>query len=174
MTKEQFVKFLENATETQLASIAAVIEGKENATVKAAQDAQATAEAALKAANETAVTAQEVAIKAANDAAQVAQEAAVEAAKKEVLESPDVKAAMALAGERKAATIKALMDTKRCDKTEEQLKALSQAELDSMVKLAGSKPVDFSGQAARGVDQAETVPAAPDTVAAIRAANAKK
>lgn len=169
MTKEQFTKFLESATPEQLAAVASIIEGKENPAVKAAQDAQATAASELK-------TAQDAQAKAEADlkAATEAQPAALEAAVKAAMEAPEVKAALALAGERKAATIKALMDTKRCDKTEEQLKALSQAELDSMVKLAGSKPVDYSGQAARGVDQEQTVPAAPDTVAAIKAARGAK
>src|SRR5688572_19288000 len=103
--KETFVKFLETATEAQLDAIAVIVEGKENPAVKAASDALATSEAALKAANEKA----EADLKAANEAAATAQTAAVEAAKAEVLESPEVKAAMALAGERKSATIKALM-----------------------------------------------------------------
>jgi len=174
MTKEQFAKFLETATDAQLASIAAVIEGKEAPAVKAAQDAQATAEAALKAANEKAAAD----LKAANEAAATAQEAALkaacDAATKAALETPEVKSAMELAGVRKAATIKALVETKRCDKSEADLKAMSQADLDSLVKLAGGKPVDYSGQAARGVDETQTVPAAPDMVAAIKAANAKK
>lgn len=176
MTKQEFAKFLETATDCQLAAISAVIEGKENPAVKAAQDAQATAEAALKTATDGQAAAVEAAVKAANEAAATAQEAAIKAAVDAVKEAPEYKAAMELATAKKTATIKALMETKRCDKTEEQLKALSQAELDSMIKLAGSKPVDYSGQAAHGVDagQEQTVPAAPDTVAAIKAANAKK
>jgi len=131
MTKEQFAKFLETATDAQLASIAAVIEGKEAPAVKAAQDAQATAEAALKAANEKAAAD----LKAANEAAATAQEAALkaacDAATKAALETPEVKSAMELAGVRKAATIKALVETKRCDKSEADLKAMSQAESPS-------------------------------------------
>jgi hypothetical protein len=40
----------------------------------------------------------------------------------------------------KTRTIKALMDTKRCDYTEDELKAMSQPQLDKMLKLANPTP----------------------------------
>lgn len=79
---------------------------------------------------------------------------------------------------RKADTIKVLRDSKRCDHTDAELKAMSQLELDRLVKLADLKApaVDYSGQGtSRAADESKlTVAAAPDLNAAIKAKNAKK
>ncbi len=75
---------------------------------------------------------------------------------------------------KKAAAIKTLQDSKRCDLTTEQLNAKTQTELDALVKLAGSPAVDNSGRGMpRVAGQETTAPAAPDFNAAVRAA-AKK
>ena len=84
--------------------------------------------------------------------------------------------------ERKAATIKTLKDSGRCDLTDEQLNGKSQSELDQLVKLAGLNTpratggMDFSGQ---GVPRTEgnkpaEVPAPPKLADAIKAARAAK
>jgi hypothetical protein len=77
----------------------------------------------------------------------------------------------------KVATIKVLRDSKRCDHTDEQLKAMSQGDLDKLVKLADIKAaVDYSGQGMPRPDgnAPQGVPPAPDLNAAIKAAAAKK
>lgn len=77
--------------------------------------------------------------------------------------------------ERKATTIKALKDTKRCTFTDPQLEAMDQAGLDQLVALAGSNvraAVDFSAQtpkvAAEGENDQESAPEAPDMIAALQ------
>lgn len=158
MKSEKIAKYLETATPEQIAALELVVEGKEAPAVVEAKAAQAKAEADLK----------------------TAQAAAKDAElKTAVTETPEYKAAVEHLAAKKTATIKALMATGRCDKTEEQLKALSQADLDSMVKLAGSNvraAIDFSGQAPRTAQEIEqtAVPAAQDTAAAIKAARATK
>lgn len=81
--------------------------------------------------------------------------------------------------DKKAATIKTLKESGRCDITDERLKALSQAELDQLVKLAGitvdRAAVDYSGQGVTrpAGEPAGEIPAPPDMGDAIRAARAK-
>lgn len=92
-------------------------------------------------------------------------------------EQAPFKAYQATQVEKKNATIKVLKDSGRCDLTDEVLQAKSQTELDQLVKLSGSKPVDFSAAGTSRTaaeQQPNTVPAAPDLAASIRAAQAKK
>ena len=74
---------------------------------------------------------------------------------------------------KKAATIKSLKASGRCDHTDEQLNAMSQAELDRLVKLADVKvAVDFSAAGAprpQETDKKEAPPA-PDLMTALKAA----
>lgn len=78
-----------------------------------------------------------------------------------------------VARERKAATIKSLKDTGKCTFSDEQLQGMTQAQLDSMVTLAGvpAASVDFSAAGLPRVPEtpAGDVPAAPSLVDAIRA-----
>lgn len=81
---------------------------------------------------------------------------------------------------RKAASVKTLRESGRCDLTDAQLNAKGQEELDQLVKLAGIKAaatvesVDYGAQAPRAAATEQAVPAAPDMGEAIRAAQAKK
>jgi uncharacterized protein DUF2213 len=83
----------------------------------------------------------------------------------------------ASAASRKASTIETLKASKRCDYTDEQLKAMSQGDLDKLVKLAGvatTSAVDFSGQGApRAAADANAIPAPIDLGAALKAAAGK-
>lgn len=103
----------------------------------------------------------------------------------ELLEAadPTVRAAISegvrVAGERKAATIKALKDSGRNAFTDEQLGAMDQAQLDNLAKLAQvqavSAPVDFRAQGTpKNTEDKQVVPAAPDMAAGIRAARGQK
>lgn len=79
---------------------------------------------------------------------------------------------------KKDETIKVLIESKRCDYTAEQLKAMSQVDLDKLVKLANVKvaQTDFSGQGVvrEGDGTAKVVPAPPSLNDAVKAAAAKK
>lgn len=80
---------------------------------------------------------------------------------------------------KKAATIKALKDTGRCQLTDEQLNGKTQSELDQLVTLAGSNvraAIDYSGQGtARQPEQTTGEVASPtDLGAAVRAARGEK
>lgn len=94
--------------------------------------------------------------------------------------SPEVRDSIAegmrVGAAKREATIKTLKDSGRCDYTDAQFKAMSQADLDRLVKLANVKAaVDFSGQAPRQTEVATPeAPAAPDLGAAIRASREKK
>lgn len=157
--KEKMAKFLETATEEQIAKAIAANEAP--------------------VAPVAAVVTPEVAPKVA---------AAVEAPKPvtfaEVLATADadtresINEGLRVGREKKAATIKALKDTGRCDMTDEQLNASSQASLDQLVKLAGSNvraAIDFAGQGTPRVEASanQGAPEAPDLGAAIRAAQGK-
>jgi hypothetical protein len=83
------------------------------------------------------------------------------------------------AATKKASTIKALKDTGRCQMTDEQLNAKSQADLDQLVALAGSNvraAIDYSGQGQpRQPETSNEAPPAPkDLGAEIRAARGQK
>ena len=164
MNKEAIVKFLEAATPEQIAALGATIEGT-NPAVKAAQEAQAKAEADLKAAQEKAA----VDVKAATDKAA--------ADVKTAQEDPAYVAFKAAEAAKKEATIKALKDTGRCKMTDEVLASKTQAELDQLVELAGAPKaaVDFSGVGASREVAAKdkTVPPPADLSAALAARNKK-
>ena len=83
-----------------------------------------------------------------------------------------IKEGLRVAKEKRAASIKSLKDSGRCDLTDEQFAGKTQEELDSLVKLAGIKAaVDYSAQGGpRAAAEGQKVPAAPDMSAAIRAA----
>ncbi len=159
MTKEAIAKFLETATPEQLAAITGAVEGT-NPAVKAAQEAAVKAAADLKAAQD----------KSAADLKAAEEKAAADL--KAATEAPEYVAFKAAAQAAKDASIKALKETGRCDMTDEALKAMSQVELDRLVKLAGAPKVatDFSGGAARVADtSAKEAPAAPSLIAACQA-----
>jgi hypothetical protein len=174
MKKEEIVKALENATEDVLARVAAAIEGPKTPTaeeVKAAADAKAAAD-------------KEAADKVAADkvaADKLAAEAAakpVEMTREQAIEKFGLGDAVKVMTDRKAATVKALMATGRCDLTEAQLTEKSQADLDQLVKLAGSnvrQAIDFGGQGSpRVAETTQAAPVAPSLSDALKAANAKK
>jgi len=159
MTKEAITKFLETATPEQVEALGKVIEAPAAAAVEQP--------------------------KAAVEQPKAAAAAAVEQPKTptfdEVLASADadtrasISEGIRVAKERKAATIKGLKDTKRCKLSDETLNAMSQAQLDELVELAGTTvraAIDFSANAAH-VDanaQPKEVPAAPALGDRIRAA----
>lgn len=99
----------------------------------------------------------------------------------ELLEAadPTVRAAInegvRVASEKKAATIKALKDSGRCNFSDEQLGAFDQAQLDNLAALAqvAAPVVDFSAQAPRVTAEAQEVAAPPSLGDAITAARAK-
>jgi len=99
-------------------------------------------------------------------------EALLAAAAPEMRDS--IQAGLRVASAAKTASIKLLTDSGRCTFTEVDLKAMSQDQLDAMVKLANVAPAtDFSAAAPVAGSRAasvEEVPAAPDLSAAIRAA----
>lgn len=80
------------------------------------------------------------------------------------------------AGEAKRAeTIAALKATGRNAFSDQELASKSQAELDNLVKLAGSAKTDFSAAgAARVAEGSEAIPAAPSLTDAVRAARGTK
>lgn len=161
MTKEAITKFLETATEDQLAKLGAVIEAP-----AAAVEVPAVVETP----------------KVAAAAAVVAPKAATF---EEVLATADadtrasITEGIRVAREKKAVTIKALKDTKRCKLSDESLGAMSQGQLDELVELAGSNvraAIDFSANGAH-VDSTSTpkeVAAPPSLASAIRAARGEK
>lgn len=165
MSKEAIVKALETASPEQVKAMTEAFEGT-NPAVKAAAEATAKAEADVKAANDKAAAD----VKAAQDKAAADVKAAQE--------DPEYVAFKAAQDAKRTATIKTLKDTGRCKLTDEQLKAMSQAELDNLVTLAGTPKVatDFSGQIARAAGDGEQVaaPPAPDMAAAIKANRAAK
>lgn len=161
MDKATLIKALENATPETIKTLADALQGS-NPVVKAAQDAQAKAEADLKAAQDKAAAD----VKAAQDKAAADVKAAQEA--------PEFVAFKAAAEAKRVATIKALKDTGRCELSDEALGRMTQAELDSLVKLAGgNKTVDFSGQAPRDAQAPAQAPEAPSLIDAVKAARGK-
>lgn len=96
------------------------------------------------------------------------------------LASPDVKAQFTeqtrVAGEKKAATIKALKDSGRCNFSDEQLNAFDQKQLDNLAALAAvaAPKVDFSAAAPRVNNESERIAPPPSMADAIRAARATK
>jgi hypothetical protein len=185
MTKEQITKFLDTATDEQLKALSAVAEKKE----PTAEEIKAAAAAKLKADEDVKLKAAEAAkMKAAEDKAAEDAKATTDAKATpkaptfdELLATadPSTRAAInegkRLGDAKRESTIKALKGTGRCKHTDEQLKALSQDELDNLMALADVKVVDFGGQGAvKDLSAAKEVPASQDLGEAIRAARAAK
>lgn len=148
MKRCELTKFLETATDAQLAALSAVVEGKQVEDPKPAEQP-----------------------KAAEAAKPQTFEEVLATAAPEIRES--IAEGLRVSQAKKTASIKTLKDSGRCDLTDEQLSALPQGELDKLVKLAGIRAaVDFSGLGAPRADQdtSKDAPAAPDLNARILAA----
>lgn len=172
MDKNAIVKFLETATECQLKALGAFVEAGAKPVEVKAEVKQPTAEE-LRAAED----ARKAEVKAAVDTAMTALTFDQVLAKADAGTRDSIATGRALGEAKKAATIAALQATKRCDHTEDELKAMNQAQLDRLVKLAGDvrAAVDFGGQGApRDGDAAKEVAPAPDLGDRIRAAQAAK
>lgn len=136
MTKEQIAKFMETATEDQMKVLSAAAGEK---------PAEQPAAAAVPAATTVPTPA---------PAAPVVAEAAKPQTFDEILATADpvmrdaINEGKRLGEEKRSSTIKALKDTGRCDLTDAVLASKTQAELDSLMKLAGASVprVDFGGQ----------------------------
>jgi hypothetical protein len=175
MTKCEITKYLETATPAQLEALSAIIQPPTPEALKAAADkiaADEKAAADLKAADD----------KAAADlkAAEAAKHAHVPTFDELLATAtPEMRDSLAeglrIGKEKKAATVKLLLESKRCDMTDAELTAMSQVDLDKLVKLADIKTaaVDFSGLGQPRVDAPKDVPPAPDINARILAANKK-
>jgi hypothetical protein len=155
MNKTELTKFLETATEDQIKALSAVAEGK-NPETPAAPAAAVVAPVAA----------------AAAPAPKTIEEA--------IASVPEqfrgaLTAGHKVAQDRKAATIKTLKDTGRCDVSDEKLNGMTQEELDSLVKLAGTvrAAVDFGGAGAPAAKPAgseqKDAPAAPNMAERIAA-----
>jgi hypothetical protein len=164
MTKEQIAKFLETATDEQVKALSAVAEPP---TPAATEEKVETPAAAVV------------------ETPKVETPAVASAPKAPTFEEmlataePSVRDAIAegqrVGAEKRATTVKALKDTGRCELTDKELAAMSQAQLDQLVKLAGSAKVDFSAAGlSRPQESANEIPAAPDLTAAVRAARGAK
>lgn len=172
---EAEIKALEGLTDEGLKVLEAAAERQ----AKALKDAQTTAtEADLKAAEKRGAEAKETEMKtaAANAVPKTAAEY-VAAAPAEI--AAVLTGALKAAENRKAATIKVLQDSGRCDLSAQLLTAKSQDELDALVKLAGLKPaqdaaVDYSGQGTvRTEPKTAAAPAPPSLIDAVVEANKK-
>lgn len=172
MTKEQIVKFLETATDEQVKAMSAVAEPPAPA-------------AATETKVETPAAAPAAETKVETPAAETKVETPAVAAKsptfEELLEKADqptrdaIEAGKKVGSEKRAASIKALKDTGRCELTDAELASKSQDELDRLVKLAGSAAVNFSvAGGPKAQDGAVVIPAAPDMTAAVKAARGIK
>jgi hypothetical protein len=160
MTKEALVKFLETATPEQIEKLGLVAEGKETPVVVPVVEPKAAAAVPAVVETPKAATFEEVLATASPETREVISEG------------------IRVAKDRKAVTIKALKDTGRCDLSDEVLAGKSQAELDQLVKLAGSNvraAIDFGVNAPRdNAPKPQTVEAPPDLGAAVRAARGQK
>lgn len=172
MDRKEIAKFLETATDEQVKALAAAAKPPTEAEIKAAADAKAKVD------SEFAKT-EDARIKAAAEAAvkSLTFEQLVAAAKPEMRDS--INAGLKAAEARKAESIKALKESKRCSFSDDELKAMSQSNLDTLVELAQVKPAYASAPVTPrdgqdGGDKAKTVPAAQDLNAAIKAAAAAK
>lgn len=155
MKKEELVTFLATATDEQLAALSAAVEPAAPAEVAAVV--------------ETKVEVPAVAAAAKTPSFEEILATAEPSVRDAIAEGQRVGAA------KRAESIKTLKATNRCDLTDKELAALSQAQLDQFVKLAGAPTVDFSAAgASRTQETAQEIPAAPDMVAAIKAARGTK
>lgn len=168
MKREDVVKALEKATDCQIDAIGKVLAGQTEtpkpqpteAELKAAKDKEAAdRKAEIDAAVATAIkglTFEQVLDKA----------------------TPDVRAAINAGGQeakdRKEATIKALKESGRCIFGDDELKDMSQTQLDKLMKLGDVPVVDYSAQAPRAASKdandKTTAPPAPDMTERLRAA----
>jgi hypothetical protein len=144
---------------------------KTAADLKAAADEKAKQEADDKAAADL-KAAREKAIQDATPKTAAEYIAAAPAGVREILQ-----ASLKAAEDRKTATIKSLVESKRCPFAEAKLQTLSQEDLDGLVKMAEVKvaasTVDFSGQGAPRTES-DTAIAAPPSLRDALAANQKK
>lgn len=173
MKKEDLIKFLESATPCQLKALEAVVEGKE------AEKPKAPTAEELRAAEEAQATALKATIKTQVDEAIRAMTFEQVLAKADGGTRDLIDEGKRVGDAKKAATIKALQATGRCDHSEEELKAMSQAGLDRLVKLAGDNvraAIDFGGQGGPRDKQTtdDKVADAPDLTVALRAAEAAR
>jgi hypothetical protein len=184
MTKSEFLKALEGVkdiTECQFQALADVLSGKSVAAPKVAE--QPKVEEPKVAAEQPKVEAPKVADVAAPVVPAVAEQPKeVTLADLIAKATPDQRAAFEgitrAAAEKKAASIKGLKALgTRCPYSDVQLGAMDQAQLDSLVALAGvaapKSTVDFSVAGARET-QTSDAPAPPDMTAALRAARGLK
>lgn len=170
MTKEQIAKFLETATDEQIKALSAVVETpapaatEEKVETPAAPAATVETPAAVVTEEKTpAVAAKAPTFEDLLNAADQPTRDAIEAGRK-------------VGAEKRAASIKVLKDSGRCDLTDAELASMPQAQLDSLVKLAGAPAVDFSGQGGprAAANAPQEMPAAPDLTAAVKAARGAK
>jgi hypothetical protein len=155
MKKEDLVKFLEKATDEQIAALSIVAEGKP-ATPAAPVVAEKVAEKIVE-------------TKVAETPKVQTFEEMLATATPELRDS--INEGLRVGREKKAATIKTLKDSKRCVYTDDELNAMPQAQLDKLVTLADIKvAVDFSGQGLPKSDAPLAVPAPVDMNARICAA----
>jgi hypothetical protein len=171
MNKEQIVKFLETATDCQVKAMSAVIDTPAPAAAtetKVETPAAAVVETKVETpAVETKVETPAVAAKAPTfeDLLNAADQPTRDA----------INSAKQVGNEKRAASVKALKDTGRCELTDAELAVKSQDELDRLVKLAGSAAVNFSAAGGpKAQDGAGVIPAAPDMTAAVKAARGIK
>ncbi len=166
MTKEQINKFLETATDEQVKALSAVVETPAPAATEPKVEAPAAA----------VVEAPKVEAPApvASAAKTPTFEEVLAAAEPSVRDA--ITAAKTIGDEKRGATIKALKDTGRCSMSDQELNAMSQAQLDNLVKLAGAAAVDFSaaGSSRDQTTNDKAIPSAPSVVDAIRAARGEK
>lgn len=157
MTKEQISKFLETATEDQLKALGAVIE-----------PATPVVEAPKVAAAAPVVEAPKA--EAPKTLEQLVAEAPADV-------RDNFNTGLRIGREKKEATIKALQDTGRCKMSVETLKAMSQAQLDELVELAGNTvraAIDFGGQGAPRAEAPKAVPPPADLNARVLEARKAK
>lgn len=204
MTKCELTKFLETATDEQLKALSAAAKPPTEAEIKAAADAKVAEDKAKKdaadlktAADAKAKTIADIKATGKNDLTEDALKAlsqelldaklkALSAPKAPTFEellataSSDVRAAInagvSAANAKKDASIKVLQGTKRCSYTEQELKAMTQDQLDNLVKLADIKvAVDHSVLGAHIDANESTGKVAPpaDLRTAIQARNKK-
>jgi hypothetical protein len=148
MKREELVKFLEKATDEQVLALSTVAEAK-----PAVPAVPVVAEVKVKAETPKALSEADV---------QTMIKAGVDAGIKaltfdQVLEKADpsmrdaINTGKTVGDARKESTIKSLKATGRCKYSDEELKAMSQKQLDNLVELAGSNvraAIDYSAQGA--------------------------
>ncbi len=169
MNKEQIAKFLETATDEQVKALSAVVETPAPAATTETKVETPAVEAKVEtpAAVETKVETPAVAAKAPTF------EELLNAADQPTRDA--INSAKQVGNEKRAASIKALKDTGRCELTDAELGTKSQSELDQLVKLAGAAAVNFAAAGgSKAQEGAVVIPSAPDMTAAVKAARGIK